>query len=197
MTNQPDANGDYYTWEVSGNRRMSGRWSMRASFTHTWNYDHGNSYAGSTIRQYALPFTPNDLINADREDGAFKFTNWTAKLMSTIDAPWGIRLTPMLRHQSGEQIGRIVQVPFNYGTQPVLVEPLVVQPDGQHHHLGSARREGRSASGSRSVSGFMDLYNITNSNAEFRQIYVSGSSFGFPTTIVSPRIIRFGAKLNW
>ena len=102
VANQPDANGDYYTWEVSGNRRMSGRWSLRASFTHTWNYDHGNSYAGNTVRQYALPYTPNDLINTDREDGAFEFTNWTAKLMSTIDAPYGIRLTPMLRHQSGE-----------------------------------------------------------------------------------------------
>ena len=58
VANQPDANGDYYTWEVSGNRRMSGRWSLRASFTHTWNYDHGNSYAGSTVRQYACRSRP-------------------------------------------------------------------------------------------------------------------------------------------
>jgi hypothetical protein len=43
----------------------------------------------------------------------------------------------------------------------------------------------------------MDLYNIANSNAEFRRIYTSGSSFGFPTTIIPPRIIRFGAKLEW
>lgn len=196
VANQPDAHGDYYTWEVSGNRRMSGRWSLRASFTHTWNYDHGNSYAGSTVRQYSLPFTPNDLINTDREDGAFKFTNWTAKLMSTIEAPYGIRLTPMLRHQSGDQIGRIVQVAFNYGTQPVMVEPL------SSHRLDNVtiwdlRAEKVFRFNGRSVSGFMDLYNISNSNAEFRQIYTSGSSFGFPTTIVPPRIIRFGAKLDW
>jgi hypothetical protein len=196
VANQPDANGDYYTWEVSGNRRMSGRWSMRASFTHTWNYDHNNSFAGSTVRQYALPFTPNDLINTDREDGAYKFTNWTAKLMSTIDAPYGIRVTPMLRHQSGDQIGRVVSVPFNYGAQNVLVEPL------SSHRLDNVtiwdlRAEKVFRFGGRSVSGFMDLYNIANSNAEFRQIYVSGSSFGFPTTIVSPRIIRFGAKVDW
>ena len=54
----PDARGDYYTWEVRRNRRMAGRWSLRASFTHTWNYDHGNSYAGSTVRQYSLPSRP-------------------------------------------------------------------------------------------------------------------------------------------
>ena len=44
--------------------------------------------------------------------------------------------------------------------------------------------------GGRSLSGLMDIYNITNSNAEFRQINISGGSFGFPTTIVPPRVIR-------
>jgi hypothetical protein len=43
----------------------------------------------------------------------------------------------------------------------------------------------------------MDLYNITNGNGEFRQIYVSGSSFGFPSTIIPPRIVRFGVKLEF
>ncbi len=196
VANQPDAKGDYYTWEVSANRRMSGRWSLRASFTHTWNYDHGTTFAGSAVRQYSLPFTPNDLINTDREDGAYKFTNWTAKLMSTIEAPYGVRLTPMLRHQSGDQIGRIVQVPFNYGAQPVLVEPLSSNRL-DNVTIWDLRAEKVFRFGGRSVSGFMDLYNISNSNAEFRQIYISGSSFGFPTTIVPPRIVRFGVKVDW
>src|SRR5688500_20191115 len=103
---------------------MPHRWPFCASFTHTWTYAQANSYAGNSVPQYSLPYTPNDLINTDREDGAFRFTNWTAKLMSTIDAPYGIKLTPMLRHQSGEQIGRVAQIGFNYGTQSVLVEPL-------------------------------------------------------------------------
>jgi hypothetical protein len=148
------------------------------------------------VRQYSLPFTPNDLINTDRDDGAYKFTNWTAKLMSTIEAPYGIRLTPMLRHQSGDQIGRIVQVGFNYGTQPVMVEPLASNRL-DHTTIWDLRAEKVFRFSGRSVSGFMDLYNIANSNSEFRQIYTSGSSFGFPTTIIPPRIIRFGAKLEW
>lgn len=196
VANQPDAHGDYYTWEVSANRRMMGRWSLRASFTHTWNNDHGNSYAGSNVRQYTLPFTPNDLINTDRADGAYEFTNWTAKVMSTIEAPYGIRLTPMMRHQSGDQIGRVVQVPFNYGTQPVLVEPLSSNRL-DNVTIWDLRAEKVFRVVGRSVSGFLDVYNITNSNAEFRQIWVSGSSFLLPTTIVPPRIVRIGAKLEW
>ena len=116
--------------------------------------------------------------------------------MSTIEAPYGIRLTPMLRHQSGDQIGRIVQVTTNYGAQPVMVEPLASNRL-DHVTIWDLRREKVFRFSGRSVSGFMDLYNIANSNGEFRQIYTSGSSFGFPTTIIPPRIIRFGAKLEW
>jgi hypothetical protein len=196
VANVPGANGDYYTWEISANRRLVNRWSLRASFTHTWNYDQGNSYAGNTVRQYTLPYTPNDLINTDRDDGAFRFTNWTAKIMSTIEVPYGIRLTPMMRHQSGEQVGRIVQVPFNYGTQSVLVEPLESYRM-DNSTIWDLRAEKVFRFSGRSISGFVDVYNITNSNAEFRQIYVSGSSFGFPTTIIPPRIVRLGVKLEW
>jgi hypothetical protein len=116
--------------------------------------------------------------------------------MSTIEAPYGIKLTPMLRHQSGEQIGRIEQVGFNYGTQPVLVEPLE-STRMDNTTIWDLRAEKVIRFGSRSLSGFVDLYNIANSNAEFRQIYVSGSSFGFPTTIIPPRIVRFGVKVDW
>jgi hypothetical protein len=196
VTNQNDAHGDYYTWEVSGNRRMTGRWSMRASFTHTWNYDHNNTYAGNATRQYSLPHTPNDLINTDRADGAYTFTNWTAKLMSTIQMPYGIKFTPMMRHQSGDEIVRIMQFSFNYGSRPVIVAPL------SSNRMDSVtiwdiRAEKLFRVGRQSVSGFVDVYNMTNSNTEFRQIWSAGSSFGFPTTIVPPRIVRIGAKVEW
>ena len=116
--------------------------------------------------------------------------------MSTIDAPYGIKLTPMLRHQSGDQLGRIVQVPFNYGTQAVLVERLDANRL-DHTTIWDLRAEKIVRFQGRAVSGFVDMYNITNSNSEFRQIYVSGSSFGFPTTITPPRIVRFGVKVDW
>jgi hypothetical protein len=37
----------------------------------------------------------------------------------------------------------------------------------------------------------MDLYHTTNSNTEFRQLWSSGASFGYPTTII-PRVL-FGS----
>jgi len=48
-----------------------------------------------------------------------------------------------------------------------------------------------------SLSGFFDLYNITNSNAASNTGWGSGSSFQLPSTIIGPRIARFGLKYDW
>ena len=48
-----------------------------------------------------------------------------------------------------------------------------------------------------SVSLFVDVYNITNSNAQQNINWSSGSAFLNPSTILAPRIARIGAKLNW
>ena len=101
-----------------------------------------------------------------------------------------------MRHQSGDQIGRVIQFGFNYGSQPVLVEPLNANRM-DNVTIWDLRAEKLFRYAGRTVSAFMDLYNITNSNTEFRQIWSSGSTFGFPTTIVPPRIVRFGVKLDW
>jgi len=79
---------------------------------------------------------PNDLINSDRADG-ISSSRLDGENHGYHRGPFGIRLTPMMRHQSGDQMA------------------------------------------ARSVSGFMDLYNITNSNTEFRQLWSSGASFGY------------------
>ena len=60
-TNLPDSNSEYTTWEITATKRQNARWSMLASFTHTWT------------REAALgtgnDFTPNALINATRQPG--------------------------------------------------------------------------------------------------------------------------------
>ena len=36
-TNLPDSDSEYYTWEITATKRQSARWSLLASFTHTWS----------------------------------------------------------------------------------------------------------------------------------------------------------------
>jgi hypothetical protein len=66
-----------------------------------------------------------------------------------------------------------------------------------HVTIGDLRLEkGFRLSASRRVAGFVDLFNVFNTNAEQNASWSSGS-FLRPLTIVPPRIARIGAKLEW
>jgi outer membrane receptor protein involved in Fe transport len=47
------------------------------------------------------------------------------------------------------------------------------------------------------ITGFFDVYNIFNTNAEQALSTSSGSSFLRPTAITPPRIARVGVKFQW
>jgi hypothetical protein len=195
QTNVPGSDSDFYTWEVTGTKRFSNRWSMLASYAHTWVKEFANGYFGNTVRQYALAVTPNDRINT--ADGRHEFTTWQAKLHGTWDTPWwGIKVTPILRHQSGQPYGRTFQFGFNYGTQRVLAEPLGTRRQ-DNITLLDLRLEKVIRFGRTSVSGFFDVFNMFNGNAEQNITWSSGSSFLRPSNIVPPRLARFGAKFEW
>jgi hypothetical protein len=150
----------------------------------------------NATRANALPATPNDLINT-ASDGTYQFTTRTFSSSSTIDGPWGVRMTPMLRHQAGQPWGRTFVGSFNYGSIRVLAEPLDTRRQDNLTVFDLRTEKIFWMAKGRSVSGFLDLYNITNSNAEQNITWSSGTSFLRPLTIISPRIARFGAKFQW
>jgi hypothetical protein len=47
------------------------------------------------------------------------------------------------------------------------------------------------------VTGFFDLYNVFNTNAEQDLAFASGSTYLRPVAITSPRIARLGIKFVW
>ena len=103
-TNIDGYEGTYKTLEVSARKRFAQRWSMNASFSYTWTHEFGNNYAnnrfGTAISNFSFfgsfPSSPNERTEND-------FTNWMLKVSGTVDAGWGVRVTPALRraHASG------------------------------------------------------------------------------------------------
>jgi hypothetical protein len=47
------------------------------------------------------------------------------------------------------------------------------------------------------VGLFFDLFNTFNSNTPVNLSWVSGSRFERATTVLNPRIAKFGAKFDW
>jgi hypothetical protein len=197
--NVPNSDSNYLTWEISGTKRHSNRWSLLASFAHTWMRDQNNSYFGQNVRNNQFPVTPNDLVNTS-EDGQYKFTTWQGKINATIEAPWELKVTPTIRHQAGQPFGRTFSVSLPvYGNVRVLSEPIDSQRQ-DHITVVDLRFEKvfvLEALRSSRISGFLDLYNMFNANAEQNMSWVSGASYLRPLNIIPPRIVRFGAKFEW
>jgi hypothetical protein len=196
IRNAEYSNNDYVTWEAAADRRVNRRWSLAASFAHTWNREHASGYAGQAVRVNEYPATPNDLINTDG-DGRHVFRVWSGKASATILGPWGLQVTPLLRHQSGQPFGRTVLARLNYGTIRVLAEPVGTRRQDTITLLDLGVQKHVPAGGGRRVSVFVQVFNLLNGNAEQNVSWASGPTFLRPLTILPPRIARAGLRMDW
>lgn len=195
VRNAPYADSDYLTWEVLARRRFSGRWSAFASFAHTWNRDHASGYFGQPVRANEFPATPNDLIGTDPR-GRHAYRDWSVKVHGTYAGPWGLFVTPFLRHQSGQAFGRTLVARLNYGTIRVLTEPVGTRRQ-DHITLADVRVEKTFMLGSDRLTMFVEVFNVLNANPEQNIDWQTGADFLRPLAIVPPRIARVGFRFDW
>jgi len=194
VTNIPRTNSDFWIWEGSATRRLSDHWSMMASASHTWSI--AQTLPGSSPSPPAVVYSPNRNINAG-PNGELHFTTWTAKVHATWEAPSGFVITPMITHQSGQPFGRTISARFNFGTAQILAEPVETRRTS-NITLADVRVEKRfRVAAGTTVGAFLDVLNLTNANPEQQVITTSGPNFLRPTQILSPRILRLGARLEW
>jgi hypothetical protein len=195
VRNVPDADSWYCTWDVTASKRLSRNWSLVCGFDHVRNRDQANAYLGQSVRQNAYPLTPNDLLNAG-PNGRYEFRTWSAKIYGTYEGPWGIRVTPYLRHLSGQPFGRTFTTTLNYGNVRVLAEPIGTRRMDNITIVDLRIEKGVRLLGSRRIAGFVDVFNLLNVNPEQNMSWSSGT-FLRPLSIVPPRIARVGMKMDW
>ena len=179
------ANTNYYTWEIAATRRMAGSWSLLASFDKTWAHEGA----------IAANATPNLLINT--VDGENRYTTWQAKLNATVTLPWNLRVTPILRHQSGTAFARTFSASLNYSSAVTIKAEPVGGERTPNLTLFDVRSEKVLRVAQTRFSAFFDLYNIFNSNDPQALTTTSGSAWMFPSAITPPRVARIGLKFNW
>jgi hypothetical protein len=176
----------YKTYELSMTKRYSNRWSMQLGGGYTWSTDFPNGPQRS----------PNNPGVEDR-------TGWGVKMTGSYDAPYGIRLSPVLRHQSGSNYARTVAIPnrtglvTSAGNTTAYVEPMNanredniwvfdVRADKTINFVGRVR-----------ARVFFDLFNITNSHASETISRATGSGYQRPSAILAPRTARIGFRFLW
>ncbi len=192
--------GRFRTLELSMNKRTSHRWSMQAGLSYTWTKEHGGggafTYLGNNVSPNIYPNSPNDTsLNA--------FTSWGFKASGSYEGPWGVRLSPVVRHQSGQNYGRTVTFAAPAGvfccglnTNTVLVEPMDSRRS-DNITVFDVRVERSLPIARTRLRLFLDLFNITNSNAAETISFSTGTAFERPNAVLAPRVARIGARFEW
>ncbi len=208
--NVPGYSGTYKTFEVSANKRYSNRWSLVASLSYVWTDEFGSTYFGN---RFGLAGSGNSLFGnypLNPNDNTHNvFTNWNSKLHGTFDAGWGVRLTPVVKAQSGAPYGRYLNTTLNYGAQAYLVEPIGTRRQDNVVMLDfRAEKQFVLRKPNAKLGLFIDVFNVTNSNVATNINWLAGtvsaagvgsvsSGFERATSVMPPRLAKFGVKFDW
>jgi hypothetical protein len=194
--NVDDSDSEYHTFEITGTKRMSDRWSLLASYGWTKSFEQAATIQGNAIRSNALPVNPNDKINT--EDGRQVFTRSSIKLNGTWNSPWwDLTFSPMMRYQQGVPFGRTFAATLGYGSVRFLAEPMDTRRQDTILITDLRVEKSQQFGGGRNISVFFDLYNMFNANPAQNLQWSSGTTWNRPLSIVPPRLARIGAKLNF
>ena len=129
-----------------------------------------------------------------------EYTDWNAKVSGTVDAGWGLRVTPVVKMQSGAPYGRYFTTragELNYGTQIILAEPIGTRRQDTIAVVDLRVEKQLRFAQKAKLGLFFDLFNAMNSNVNVNENWRSGAAFEKATTVLGPRIAKFGVKFDW
>jgi hypothetical protein len=195
VTNLPEF-GRYKTVEASANKHYGNRWSASFGGSYTWL---------NNFPEDGYPQTPNKYPQgADAEER----TTWQLKASGSYDAKYGIRISPILRHQSGLNFARqaTITAPAGSGlvvsgggTNPtrIYLEPANANREDNIWVFDTRVEKTFKFAHNLAVRGFVDFFNITNSHASETIGRATGLAYLKPTAILAPFTTRVGFRFIW
>ena len=179
-----DQYSHYKTIEASMNKRYSNRWSASVGGNYTMLRDFPNNY----------PQNPNQPGVEDR-------STWSFKATASYDASWGIRISPVLRHQSGVNFARTLSIPASPAAGVSVSGALAyAEPANANREdnitVFDIRTEKNFQFTTRfRLRAYLDLFNITNSHASETISRATGLQYLKPTAILAPFTARVGFRV--
>jgi len=174
----------YTTYEVSMNKRYGNRWSGSLGYGFTQITDFPNGY----------PQNPNQPGVDDR-------SQWNFKASGSYDAMWGIRLSPVLRHQSGANFARTVTIaaPASAGcacsaTGTAYVEAMNANREDNIWVFDIRAEKNLTLTSRMRLRLYFDAFNLANSSASETISRATGLSYLKPSAILAPRTARVGFR---
>jgi hypothetical protein len=191
-----DAHRDYNGVEVTARKRFSRKWLMNSSFTLNnaiINYADVNNYSTS-----ADP-TNFDSIQG-RDSSGLNGARWTAKLSGMYALPWNMSISAFYNLRDGLQFNPTILSPTRTGAGGTV--SVLVQPQGTSHYPTFSQLDIHwdkgFVFGARRIQFNVDVFNATNGATVLaRQTRQNFAQANYVTSILAPRVARFGLKVNF
>ena len=145
---------------------------------------------------------PNSFPNTPNQPGVQDRTTWNFKATASYDAPFGLRISPVLRHQSGANYARTAAISAPAGSGLVaaaastliFVEPMDANRE-DHIWVVDVRAEKSISITQRiRIRAYLDAFNLTNSHASETISRATGLSYQKPSAILAPFTTRVGFR---
>ena len=192
ITNVDVLRSDYDGVQFTINKRMSNRWQLLGGLslqTHN-GFSHSGTYTnpGNTT-----DFNdPTYRLNKDNSS-VFIDLPWSFNVSGSYLMMYGIQVSAKYTARAGDPLVRTFQATgLTQGTQTVWVQPRGEDRTETVNKFLDMRVAKRFAVGTSRFEGTVDLFNLLNANHVLDQTTATGSTWGRPSRVLAPRIVRFG-----
>jgi hypothetical protein len=212
LKNRPGYAQNYHGFELAAIKRLSGRWMARLAasyFSHTEDFDgEPVAYFGNPTRTDTDPMVQGGEVPVRSAGSGFGdvFYNakWAVNLNAMYQLPWDLEIAANVFGRQGSSYPLFRNgVLGGQGTFRVLVSPEVDTFRLQDIWNMDLRMAKNVKVGRGNITVTADLFNIFNNNVELnRQRNAASALFipgvgGYLTDNLSPRVVRFGARVTF
>lgn len=212
FTNAPDYSQTYTGLELSGTKRMSNRWMMRASVTlQDWKQQVGDDYITDPTRQRGgsgcttcddSPVLEGSGTGSGAKGGIYINSEWAYNLTGAYQIPFietslGFNLTG----RQGYPIPYVARSPY-LASEQAYKYVLVPEDPTEYRHEDIHNLDLRLAKdfrfGGVGTTFSVDIFNVMNEQPVLQRNTRLGIASGNRITeIQSPRVFRLGARLTF
>jgi len=198
--------------EASARKRMANHWMMNTSFTYNStlvHYGQTKAFQDPTNISFRDGFQYDYLTGGSGLGNVYVNTKWLFKLSGMYQAPYGFNLSAFYNARQGYPFEEFVRVPsctatvvtgcrnFNGGTVDVLLDAVGENrlPNFQNvdFHVERPIRLLNSH-----IVPSLDIFNLGNFNTiQALQRQQNSTIANQISSVVAPRVIRFGIRVNW
>ncbi len=197
VTNVDVLRSDYDGVQFTFNKRMSNRWQLLGGLT--LQSHEGFSHSGT----YTNPGNTTDFNDPTyrlNKDNSSVFTElpWSFTLSGSYMGPYGIQFSGKYTARAGDPLVRTIQATgLTQGTQTVWVLPRGEDRTETVSKFVDVRFGKQFVLGPSRIEGTVDIFNLLNANHVLNQNTAIGTTWGRPSSVLAPRIVRFGISARF